>query len=165
MNGYLASIIGTVLLCAVLTAILPQGKTSGLIKGIAKLACVLVIVSPVLHFFKTGEIGGNSAEDSFTFFPQTGIQTDESFIHYYSEMRVRETETLLKSELLDRYAVETEVTLLWEEETEQVGKYYESERIKINQIHIKCEEEPSKELKENMWEYLTKNYCSEVLIE
>lgn len=165
MSEYLLSIIGTVFLCSILTAIAPQGKTAGVIKGVAKLACVLVIVSPVFRFFKTGEIGGNSTENSPTFFPQTGIQTDESFIQYYSEMRVRETETALRQEIFERYAVETEVSFTWETETQTVGKYYETERIKINEIRVKCAEEPSKELKESMWEYLTKNYCSEVLIE
>ena len=165
MSGYLLSIIGTVLLCAVLTAIVPQGKTSGVIKGVAKLACVLVIVSPVLRFFKTGEIGGNSTENSPTFFSQTGIQTDESFIQYYSEMRVRETERALKEEILELYDLQVEVSIRWEMVTQAVGKYYETERIKINEIRIKCAETPSKEIKQSMWEYLTKNYCSEVLIE
>lgn len=165
MSGYLLSIIGTVLLCAILTAIVPQGKTSGVIKGIAKLACVLVIVSPVLRFFKTGEIGGNTLENSPTFFPQMGIETDENFIQYYSEMRVRATETALQEEIWDRYGVETTVSLFWEQEKEDVGKYYETERIKIKEIRIKCLEEPSREVKEIMWEYLTKNYCNEVLIE
>ena len=165
MSGYLLSIIGTILLCAVLMAIVPQGKTSGVIKGVAKLACVLVIVSPVLRFFKTGEIGGNSTENSPTFFPQTSIQTDESFIQYYSELRVRETEGALQKEILGAYGIETDVSIRWEKVTHTVGKYYETERIKINEIRIKCAKEPSKELKESMWEYLTKNYCSEVLIE
>lgn len=164
MNGYLLSIIGTVLLCAILTAIAPQGKTSGAIKGVAKLACVLVIVSPVLRFFKTGEIGGNSTENSPTFFPQTGIETDEAFIQYYSEMRVRETERALQEEILERYAVEAQVTLLWERERETVGQYYQTERIKINEIRVKCAQEPSKELRESMREYMAGNYCSEVWI-
>lgn len=164
MSGYLLSIIGTVLLCAVLTAIVPQGKTSGVIKGVAKLACVLVIVSPVLRFFKTGEIGGNSTENSPTFFPQTGIETDGTFIQYYSEMRVRETERALQEEILERYGVEAQVTLLWERETETVGQYYETERIKINEIRVKCTQEPSEEVRESMWEYMTENYCSEVWI-
>lgn len=165
MSGYLLSIIGTVLLCAVLTAIVPQGKTSGVIKGVAKLACVLVIVSPVLRFFKTGEISGNSTENSPTFFPQTSIQTDKSFIQYYSEMQVRATETALQDEIFQLYAIKVEVAMVWETEKESVGKYYETERIKIKEIRIKCAENPPKELKEKMLEYLTKNYCSEVLIE
>ena len=165
MSGYLLSIIGTVLLCAVLTAIVPQGKTSGVIKGVAKLACVLVIVSPVLRFFKTGEISGNSTENSPTFFPQTSIQTDGAFIQYYSEMRVRATESALQDEIFQLYGIQVEVSMLWERKKETVGKYYETERIKIKEIRIKCAEKPSKEFKEIMWEYLTQNYCSEVLIE
>lgn len=165
MNGYLMSVIGTVLLCAILTAIVPQGKTSGVIKGVAKLACVLVIVSPVLRFFKNGGMSGNSTENAPTFFPQTGIERDENFIQYYREKRVHETETALEKELFNLYATETEVSLQWTTERESVWKYYETERIKINGIRVQCTQETSKEIRENMWEYLTKNYCSEVLIE
>ena len=165
MSGYLLSIIGTVLLCAILTAIVPQGKTSGVVKGVAKLACVLVIVSPVLRFFKTGEINGGLLKNSPTFFPQSSIQTDEKFIQYYSELRVRETESALQEEILELYSAKVNVSILWECGKELVGKYYETEFIKINQICIKCLEDLSKEQKESMWEYLTKNYCREVLIE
>lgn len=165
MSEYLLSIIGTVLLCAILVAIVPQGKTSAAIKGIAKLSCVLVIVSPVLRFFKTGEISEISTENSPTFFLQTGIRADESFIQYHSETRVEQTETALESEILERYEVETEVCLSWETEKETVGKYYETEQIKITEIRVQCLEEIPGEIRETMWEYLTKNYCSEVLIE
>lgn len=165
MSGYLLSVIGTVLLCAIVTAIIPQGKTSGVIKGVARLACVLVIVSPILHFFKTGEISGNSTENSPTFFPQSGIQTDDSFIQYYSEMRVRETEKLLEEELCELFVIKTEVTLHWVREVEMLGKFYEADSIKIKEICVKCVQNPSGEIKKAIWEYLTKNYCSEVLIE
>ena len=54
MNAYVLSVIGTVLISAVLTAIIPEGKTSKVIKGIARLACVLVIVTPIVQFFVKG---------------------------------------------------------------------------------------------------------------
>ena len=165
LSGYLLSIIGTVLLCSILVAITPQGKTSAVIKGVAKLSCVLVIVSPVLRFFKTGEISGNSTENSPTFFLQNSIRADESFIQYHSETRVSETETALQNEILERYGVETEVCLTWETDKESFGKYYQAQRIKINGIRVKCSKNATEEIKETMWEYLTKNYCSEVLIE
>ncbi len=165
MSGYLLSIIGTVLLCAILVAIVPQGKTSSVIKGIAKLSCVLVIVSPVLRFFKTGEISENSTEKAPTFFLQNGIRADETFIQYHSETRVSQTETALEKEIFEKYGTETEVCLFWQTDKETVGKYYETERIKIDNIRVKCMTKTTEERKKAMWEYLTQNYCSEVLIE
>lgn len=165
MNGYLLSIIGTVLLCSVITAILPNGKTATIIKGIAKLVCILAIVAPVLRFFRTGEITEISTENSNTFFSQTGIDADRDFIKYYSEMRIRETESALEKEIEERYAIATKVKLLWETEAEMVYGLYDSERIRILEISVQCAEEIDGEVKTDMWTYLTENYCSEVLIE
>ena len=56
VSGYLLTIIGTVLVCSLITAIAPEGKTTASVKGVAKLVCTLAIISPVLRFFKTGSI-------------------------------------------------------------------------------------------------------------
>ena len=51
MSAYLLSIIGIVLLTAILSAVLPDGKTVKFIKGIAKLCCLAVILPPVHRIF------------------------------------------------------------------------------------------------------------------
>ena len=71
-------------------------------------------------------------------------------------MRIRNTEAQLETELLQKYEVETRVTLAWE---------YEEYDVKITQITVKTQEIITEVEKKLMWEYLTKNYCSEVLIE
>lgn len=164
MNEYLLSIIGTVLLCAFLTAIIPQGKTAAVIKGVTRLACVLVIISPVLRFFTTGELYSDS--DVFNEnFQQSSIQADASFIKYYSEMRIRQTEASLEEEIERRFELSTEVTLDWVMEESGYQEWYTFDKIKIKKIKVECKKEASKELRTEMWEYLTNNYCSEVLIE
>ncbi len=161
MREYLLGIMGTVLVCSLLTTLAPEGKTSAVIKGVARLACVLVIISPVLRFFKTGELNEN-AEEIFT---ENSIQTDGTFIQYYSEKRVRETEETLKKELETEYAPVTAVAIEWTMETEQFGKYYETEHIRVVRIVVNVPDEVSEEVRRDMSSYLTKNYCSEVLIE
>lgn len=155
MNGYLLGVIGTVMLSALLTAITPEGKSSGVIKGVCKLVCVLAIVAPVLKFFQKG---GKDEKILETFFSQSGIDTDEDVIKYYSELKVSLSETSLEEEIFKKFGVESEISYSWQTE-ESIGE------IRITRIHLKikgkCEEEVSK----SMWEYLTKNYCSEVLIE
>ena len=42
---------------------------------------------------------------------------------------------------------------------------YQEDEIKINKIIVNLEEEARKEVVQRMWEYLTKQYCREVLIE
>ncbi len=164
MNGYLLSVIGTVLIAAVITAILPDGKTSAVIKNVTKLACVLAILAPVLGFFATGELDGQD-QNSQTFFSQSVIQTDDRFIKYYCSMRIQATEATLEKELSDQYSASTVVTLTWNLLEEKVDNRYLSEKIQIVCINVVFEEEPSAEVKKAVWEYLTKNYCSEVLIE
>ena len=152
MSGYLLSVIGTVLLAALLTAIAPDGKTSGLIKAIAKSACLLAIVAPIPSYLHSQKFDEKS-EQTETIFSQTVIETDEDFIKYYSEMRIRATEQALEVELKEKFSVETSVKLEWA---------YESDEIKITKIIVKTKNGEEKTV---MWEYLTKNYCSEVMIE
>ncbi len=161
MNGYLLCIIGTVLISAVLTAIMPEGKTTAVIKGIAKLACLLVIVAPIPRFLQGEDffdtLKGENQENSQTFFPQSVIQTDGAFIKYYSETRILQTEKAVEDELLEKYGVKSVVALKWSLENEL--------DIRIEQIRVTTEQEEGEEVKKEMWEYLTNNYCSEVLIE
>ena len=155
LDGYLLCIIGTVLLSSILTAIVPEGKTSAVIKGIAKLVCLLVIVSPIPRFLQKENFFDEADE---TFFSQTVIQTDEDFIKYYSEMRIKNAESALEQELEKNFSVVVKLSLEWE-----YGE--DTNEIKITKIHVEKESEIDEEGEKVMWEYLTKNYCSEVLIE
>ncbi len=161
MNGYLLSVLGTVLLCSLVTALTPEGKTAPVIKAIARLACVLTIISPVLRFFKTGSLEKNEGEN----FAESVITTDGAFIQYYSEARVRKTELALLKELQALCPSTKEVRLEWTLEKESFGGGYTVENIRIERICVALEGEVGWEVKENMSSYLTKNYCSEVLIE
>ena len=165
LNEYLLCVIGTVIVSAILTAILPEGKTLSLVKTITRLACILAIVSPVLRFLRVGELTFGGMENSKEIFSQSVIEGEEAFIEYYSEMRIRETERALESELSEKYGLDTEVTLLCEKQTETVDGKYISNRIKIKEIRVKLKKSSNEEVLKKMWEYLTKNYCSEVLIE
>ena len=164
MSAYVLSVIGTILLCAILNAVLPTGKTSGVIKGVARMACVISIVMPVAIFFQSGEwsLGQTIFKNDFA---ESVIQTDDAFIKYYSQMRVREAQVSLEKALKDEFLVEAEVEIEWRSEGEEYGKLYDDEKIKIVRILVKNKEKQAEEVENAMWEYLTKNYCSEVLIE
>ena len=163
MSGYLLTVMGTVLLSSILTAIVPDGKTSGLIKSVARLACVVAIVAPILRFFQTGSVE-TLMQNSKVFFLETGIESEGGFIQYYSERRVRESESLLKKELESLFTEVKSVTITWSLD-EEVFSGTTMKNIKILQIYVQLNEQSNEEAIEDMWEYLTKNYCSEVLIE
>lgn len=160
MNAYVLSVIGTVVLSTILTFIIPEGKTASLIKGIAKTACVAVIVAPIVQFFYTGDIPSFFYQNVQEIFSQSGIETDSEFIQYYSEIRLKEAQEKLQTELLEKYALETKVTLEWIWK-EKDGK----DEIYIVKIKVSDMEMQSDEKKNEVREYLSQNYCSEVQIE
>ncbi len=161
LSGYLLGLIGTVIFSAVLTAILPEGKTSGVIKGVVKLTCVLAIVSPIVTFFTSTETPDGVIEQNFS---KSVIQTDEGYIQYYSEMRIRETEKALENQVKTNFGIQTQINLDWALTTETQGGYA-VEKVKINAIKVVTDGKQNEEVVKSVWEYLTKNYCSEVLIE
>ena len=155
MSGYLLTIIGTVLVCSLITAIAPEGKTTASVKGVAKLVCILAIIAPILRFFKTGSIETLFDKNRQEIFYEEVIEVDGEFIQYYSEMRIRQTEETLEVKLLEKYAVSCEVCLEWRME----------EEIKIERIVVKVLENVGEEVKGDMRLFLLENYCEEVLIE
>lgn len=153
MSAYLLSIVGIVFIGGILSAIMPDGKTAAVVKGTAKLCCLLVILSPVLKFFETLKKGG----DFSNFSSQTVIQTDASFIDYCSKARIERAETLLKERLEREFSVEISVTLVWKyEKTEEPKK---GEEIKIERAELRASGgEISLPNREKIEEYLADEY-------
>lgn len=165
LSKYLLSLIGIVLLSAILTAISPEGKTSGLIKSVMRMVCTLAIISPIVTFFYSGLKSASGVKKSESIFSQSGIDDDAAFIHYYSEMRVTETEKALKEELFNEFRIDADVQLRWKTVEDRVWGDITVDLIEITQICIKMVKQQDEEVVRTVWEYLTKNYCSEVLIE
>lgn len=157
MSAYLLVIVGSVLVSAILTAVIPSGKTANVIKGVTKAVCLLAILSPVPGILaKSGWL-----EENENYFSQPVIQTDTSFIKYYSEMRIQNAEELLEKEILDKYSLGTDVTLIWQYADANI----DTDNIKILQICVQILQPYDGERKMEVKEYLMKNYCSEVMIE
>ena len=162
MNEYVLCVIGTVLISAVLSALIPEGKTSAIIKGVARMACVLAIIAPIVRFFTSAWNGENFTQSIFA---ETVIEEDESFIQYCSEMRICNAERELEELLKEEFQVESSVTLEWEKVEETYAEIYHGEKIKITKIHVKNAGEQTGEVIKSMYDFLIKNYCSEVQIE
>ena len=167
MSAYLLSIIGIVLLTAILSAVLPDGKTVKFIKGIAKLCCLAVILAPVLGFFKEASDG----KINFPFFSsETVIETDGAFIDYCSTKRVENAEEDLEEKMEELFSVRVEATLLWEYcgAVTEGGKdgylsVYEGTEIKITKVLLKdIEGNIDEEVREKMKEHITDKYGCEV---
>ena len=165
MSGYLFGLIGTILLSTILTALLPEGKTTGIIKGITRLACLVVILAPIPKFLQNEDVFGEflekNAENLAENPSQNVIATDVEYIEYFRELRIRVNETALERELEDKFSVQAQVQFNWEIEPTEDG----DEEIKITRITVSLLEEINEEDENRMWEYLRKNYCSEVQLE
>ena len=167
MNAYLLSVVGTVLISAVITALIPEGKTATVIRSIAKLACTVAILAPILNFFKTGDLeeGGDFSQTTTEKFSKISIHTDEEFIQYYCEIRVRETERALEQELAKAYGVSVAVTLLWELQAEEVYGLYDGQEIFINAVKVLPRQEISTEIQAKIRKKCKKEYGCEVQFE
>ena len=51
MRAYLFAVSGTVIIAAIVTAIAPEGKISGVIRTAVKLMCLIVIAEPIAKYF------------------------------------------------------------------------------------------------------------------
>lgn len=158
MREYLLSIVGIVFISGILNAILPEGKTSGMVKSTAKLCCLLVILTPVAEFVSKG---GEKDKIFSDFLDESVIQTDQAFINYSSGKRIDEAETLLKEEIESEYHVSIQVELLWEYQQEN-AKGYTANAIKIKAIVLTFLTQTSEEIRLKIAEKLQEKYQVEV---
>ncbi len=164
MNGYVLTVVGTVLISSILTMLIPEGKCSAMIKGVTKLACLIVLLSPIPKllgdetFFDV--FRGENTENTDAFFRDSGLNADEPFIKYYCELRIRETQTAVEREIVDKFGVQSTVKLDWN----FLGET-DVDKLQITKITIQLQQAVSEEVQRKMCTYLTENYCSEVLIE
>ena len=109
LDGYLLCIIATTLLASILTAILPEGKTTGVVKGVTKLVCLLSILSPIPQFLQKQSFFDlfkeENTQKTWEDFSQSVIPTDESFIKYFSNMRIRVFEEELSTAIQSKFGV------------------------------------------------------------
>lgn len=159
MNGYLLSIIGTVLFSSFIVAILPEGKMSGTIKGVAKMVCLLAIIAPIPQYMQKQKNLKNT-EEVQNFFSITGIQSDISFIQYYSEMRIKDAEQLLEREIQEKFSYQADVLL----KIDDTYSGADSIDIKIASIYL-CIPNVESEMQAQIQMYLVEKYGCEVLFE
>ena len=153
MSGYLLSVVGIVLFTSILLAIVPTGKTSEIVKAIARLACVVTILAPIVQFFVSdGEFG--------TFFVESSIQTESTFIQYSSKTRVEEVEKILEEKIEVEFGVPVDVECVWRIVEKQEGMY-EGQKIHIEKVFVKTKTEELSDWKKTVEAFIQKEYGCE----
>lgn len=152
MSGYLLSIIGAVLITGMISAILPEGKTSGAVKAVAKLFCLLVILTPVAEYLLKG---GEDKKIFSDFSEQAVIQTDESFIDYCSRKRIEAAEEEIVKEAEEEFSLLLTAEIRYERE--------EDGKIKILCIVLSdVSEQADEAMRKKLAEELRAKYGAEV---
>ena len=150
LSAYLFAVSGTVIVAAIVTAIAPEGKISGVVKTAVKLVCVIVIAEPIAKCFVSAAKGENPTFSDKNFFEESVITADEDFIKYCSELRIAEAEKAIETEISKKYDSAAKVSLEWQ--TEEDG------RIKICRILVKLPKATDEKTRENLRVYLEELY-------
>jgi len=102
MKAYILSIVGAVLLSAVVSMIVPDGKMGKLIRGVGKLIVVLFLIVPVINVF-TGET---------PILPYADLNLDESYLETSAALAGERDEARISGYLFETYSVSADVTVL-----------------------------------------------------
>ncbi len=160
MNEYILSVVGVVLVSALLTAILPEGKTNGLIKSVAKVACVFTIVAPIINYF-----GGDKNSKNEEIFSETVINSELNFIDYCSKISVENAKDELEKYLFEETNTKINVELLWryEESNAQIfGTSYGERKVKIYKALLTANENVNEQKKQTLKELVIETGINEV---
>ena len=106
MQAYILGVCGAVVISALITILLPEGKTGKFIGGILKLFCVAVMLLPVPALLQeVGVTGGGSGGE---------MPLDEAFIEAVFSRRAEEEEEALEGKIDEEVGVTACVDILWE---------------------------------------------------
>ena len=157
MSEYLLSVVGVAFLASIVNSVIPDGKTSGMVKTTMKMLCMVVILTP---FAKIISKEPQSFENYFT---QSSIKIDESYIEYCSEKAILVAQTQIEKELFHEFGVQAFVEIDWEYEHEDAKTW--TNEIKISCVCVSLNENVSSKVQANISEYITNRYGCKAVIE
>ena len=108
MKAYILAVCGAALISALVTVLLPEGKTGKFINGILKLFCLLVMLVPLLALFT----GGEGALPSLS--GQGTMEYDDAFIEKMFARRAEAEAASLESYIDEEFSVTADVRVGWE---------------------------------------------------
>ena len=125
----------------------------GTIKGTTKLVCVLTMISPIVQFLHKGT-DSHFYKNVNSFFEKTGIEMNDEFIQYYSELRIDNAAKQIENTLQKEFSIQTAIHLDWAIEKAETYFLYENEAIKIQRIRLQITEKIDEEVKSRVIQYI-----------
>lgn len=134
MQGYILAVCGAVILSALVSILLPEGRIGKFVNGMLKVFCVLVMLLPLYEL-----IAGLSAPETGGAETEAAAELDEPFLDRMFAERAREQEGELAFALSQDPGVEVSAEILWKR-VEYAYEVYEV-RVKIENFGIYGEDE------------------------
>ncbi len=125
MKEYILAVCGSVVISALITLLLPEGKMGKFIGGILKLFCLLVMLMPLFQMFEKYRPWDGEIETSGEYEP------DENFLMQAFKLQAETREREIEEEIAKEFSVEVDAELLWE---------YADYACNVTEIKIKIED-------------------------
>lgn len=107
MKAYILAVCGAAIISALVTVLLPEGRTGKFINGILKLFCLLVMLVPLLFLFTDpGEVFPDSGGE-------TEMEYDEGFIDYMFSRLAEEEEAAVETYIEEEFSVIADAEVGW----------------------------------------------------
>lgn len=119
-------------------------------QSILKIACITVILAPIVRFFVDWE----NVEGIFV---ESSIHTNENFIQYCREQRIDDAEIFIENDLKKQYSLECDVHLEWKLHDVAFGEYSEKE-IFVEKIILQIQNPPNSLLQREIETYIWDTY-------
>ena len=97
MQTYILSIVGAVLISAVITIIAPSGKMGKFVKGAMKLFTLIVLITPFVSWFQSGELSLSAGV----------LKEDDGYFAACAEMLAKRDEEAISAAVREEFGLET----------------------------------------------------------
>ena len=124
MKEYILAVCGAVVIAALISLLLPSGKTGRFIGGILKLFCLLVMLVPLFRMF--GNFVLPDAEK-----PAAAYGPDEEFVRYVCEQQAQARAEEVEKAVEEKFSVDVSVEVEWE---------YAEYSCNVTEISVKIED-------------------------
>lgn len=124
MKEYILAVCGAVVISALISLLMPEGKTGRFIGGILKLFCLLVMLVPLLQMFKQFAVPEEGEEVS------AGYEPDEDFLLNIYEKQAAAREDEIEELVEKEFSVDVSADVVWE---------YAQYACNVTEIRIKIE--------------------------
>lgn len=125
MKEYILAVCGSVVISALITLLLPEGKMGKFIGGILKLFCLLVMLMPLFQMFEKYRPWDGEVETSGE------CEPDENFLMQAFKLQAEMREREIEEEIAKEFSVDVDAELLWE---------YADYACNVTEIKIKIED-------------------------